>query len=425
MFEMIQSFLPSEWHRTVEFLGAPIWWIPNWQAGIVNFGWFGDTGWETTLKRVFLLMPSLLLIVAVWTTMVSLYTIPFRTGRGKFLTTIALGWWDTGRGVWFYWAGIARFAFVLVGWAWSTLALAVRLVTRTLRGAVSSPFALMDWGSRKYFRPGVPWLAVLLTLIWSGLEATIFSFTLMPTLTEVLADITGFEPNRLIMMPVLWLFLFLLIAGSFASIHVMNEAIRSRHVGQAIQMVVVEFFVAFFEVIFLYRELIDAITPWIAQQSGGQFQMGLFSTLALGLFGWIGIRGMTWMLFGRFGTPALIQVLSRQVPQADAVAVATPAPLPPDLWRDPINALKAESQWFKSESLRAFELASLPVLQLLAVAINFPIVALRSRPAFTFPIRNIEALMADTPLVDAPKSARNRPPTRSQVENDRGQEERI
>ena len=36
-------------------------------------------------------------------------------------------------------------------------------------------------------------------------------------------------------------------------------------------MVIVESAVMFFEVIFLYRELIDAITPWIAQQSGGEF----------------------------------------------------------------------------------------------------------------------------------------------------------
>ena len=71
----------------------------------------------------------------------------------------------------------------------------------------------------------------------------------------------------------------------------MTEAIRSRRIGEVIQMILVEFFVAFFEVVFLYRELIDAITPWINQQSGGQIQMGLVSTLALGVFGWIGIRG--------------------------------------------------------------------------------------------------------------------------------------
>ena len=53
----------------------------------------------------------------------------------------------------------------------------------------------------------------------------------------------------------------------------------------------------------LYRELIDAITPWIAQQTG--FQLGFISTLILASFGWIGVRAMTWFLFGRFGTPAL------------------------------------------------------------------------------------------------------------------------
>ncbi|MEE8252256.1 MAG: hypothetical protein V3R24_11010, partial [Gemmatimonadales bacterium] len=321
-----------------------------------------------------------------------------------------LGWWDTGRGIWLYWAGLIRFVISALGWLWSLVVLAVKLLATLVKQAVSSPFALFDWSSRKYFRPGVPWLAVLLTIMWSGLEATIFSFTLMPTVHEVLADITGFEPNRLLMMPLLWFFLFFLILGSFASIQVMNEAFHSRQMGRVIQMVVVEFFVAFFEVVFLYRELIDAITPWIAQQSGGQVQMGLYSTLALGVFGWVGIRGMTWFLFGRFGTPAIQAVLSRQVPASEG------APLAPavqqaavTVWRGPIEAFKAESKWFKDEATKLFELASLPVLQLLAVAVNFPVVALRSQPLFRFPLRNLDEMLADTPFPKlSPRSKQNR-----------------
>lgn len=400
MFETIRSFLPTEWHRTIEFLGTPIWWIPQWQIEVINFAWYGDGVFGVASKRIFLMLPILLVVVALWTTTLSLYTLPFRSARGKFMTTIALGWWDTGRGIWLYWAGLIRFAISALGWLWSLVVLAVKVIATAVKQAVGSPFALFAWGSRKYFRPGVPWLAVILTLIWSGLEATIFSFTLMPTIHEVLADITGFEPNRFLMLPVLWLFLFFLILGSFASIQVMNEAFHSRQMGRVIQMVVVEFFVAFFEVVFLYRELIDAITPWIAQQSGGQVQLGLFSTLALGVFGWVGIRGMTWFLFGRFGTPAIQAVLSRQVPASEG------APLTPavqqaaavNVWRGPIEAFKSESKWFKDEATKLFELASLPVLQLLAVAVNFPVVALRSQPVFRFPFRNLDEMLADTPF---------------------------
>jgi hypothetical protein len=398
MFEQLQSYLPSEWQRTVEFLGTPLWWIPEWQLSVLNLSWYADSVFGVVLKRFFLLMPILLLIVAVWSTVLSLYTLPFRSHRAKFLTIIALGWWDTGRGIWLYWTGLLRLVAVLVGWAWSLIVMSLRMVMVGVKAIVASPLSIFDSATSRYLKPGVPWIAVVLTLIWSGLEATIFSFTLMPTLTEVLADITGFLPNRLLVMPVLWFFLFFLIAGSFASIQVLSEAIQAKRVGQMIQMVLVEFFVAFFEVVFLYRELIDAITPWINQQSGGQIQMGLVSTLALGVFGWIGIRGMTWFLFGRFGTPSVLAIVSRQVPAGQEVAARAKSPFSAELWKGPIAALKSETAWFKDEARRGVELASLPVLQLLAVAVNFPVVAISSEPVFTFPLRDLDDVLADTPF---------------------------
>ncbi len=398
MFEALASYLPAEWHRTVEFFGTPMWWIPDWQVTFLSFGWYADSVFGTVLKRFFLLMPILLLIVAVWSTMLSIYTLPFRANRTKFLTIIALGWWDTGRGIWFYWTGVMRFGALVVGWIWSLIALTARMLMVGLKGFLSAPLSMFDNISSRYLKPGVPWIAVMLTLVWSALEATIFSFTLLPTITEVLADITGFVPNRLFVMPLLWFFLFGLIAGSFASIHVMSEAIRARHIGQVIQMVVVEFFVAFFEVVFLYRELIDAITPWINQQSGGAIQMGLVSTLALGVFGWIGIRGMTWFLFGRFGTPSILAIVSRQVPPGEQAPSMASSSDTLSMWRAPIEALKSETAWFKKEALRGVEMASLPVLQLLAVAVNFPVVAISSQPLFTFPLRSLDDVLADTPF---------------------------
>ena len=408
MFEALISYLPSEWHRAVEFFGAPLWWIPEWQSAILNFSWYADSASGVMLRRFFLLMPILLLIVAVWSTMLSVYMLPFRSQRGRFLTTIALGWWDTGRGIWFFWTGVMRFAPLVLGWVWSLIALIFRMLLVGVKGFIASPLAMFDSLASRYLKPGVPWIAVILTLIWSGLEATIFSFTLMPTLTEVLADITGFVPNRLFVMPVLWFFLFFLIVGSFASIQVMTEAIRSRRIGGVIQMILVEFFVAFFEVVFLYRELIDAITPWINQQSGGQIQMGLVSTLALGVFGWIGIRGMTWFLFGRFGTPSLIAIVSRQVEVGEEAPVKASAESSRKLWREPIEAMKSETAWLKKEGRRGVELASLPVLQLLAMAVNFPVVAISSRPVFTFPLKNLNDVLADTPFPGAAENERAR-----------------
>ena len=46
-----------------------------------------------------------------------------------------------------------------------------------------------------------------------------------------------------------------------------------------------------------------------------------------------------------------------------------------------------------------FELLSLPVLQLLAAAINFAVVGIKSRPMFALPFKHLEDVLDATPLV--------------------------
>jgi hypothetical protein len=65
---------------------------------------------------------------------------------------------------------------------------------------------------------------------------------------------------------------------------------------------------------------------------------------------------------------------------------------------DQVNALKAETAWFHEEAKRMFELLSLPVLQLLAAAINFAVVTIKSRPMFSLPFKTLEEILAATPL---------------------------
>ncbi len=405
MFESMQSILPTEWQGALEFWGTPLWWIPAWQEMVVQLSMWGGTPMDSALRRVFLLFPGLVVIVGMWVTMASLYTLPFRSERGRFLTVIAMSWWDAGRSIWFFWAGVLRVAVVLVGWVWGLIKLAVRMIVRLLTGTFNSPFVLLDWTSRRYFKPGVPWIAFLLTLAWSALEATIFTYTLQATLNEVLADITGFEPNRAIVTPIVFSFLFLLIAGSFACVQVLTEALNSRKVGQILQMLFVEFFVMFFEVVFLYRELIDAITPWIAAQTGGAVQLGLIPTLSPAAFGWVGIRGMTWFLFGRYGTPALLAVLSRETITQDEAIVEPRPELQPVVYGDAIKALKDETAWFKKEARYVFQLLTLPILQLFAAALNFPVVAIRSEPVFRLPFESLDDVLASTPFAPAAKQA--------------------
>ncbi len=394
--KQLQGIVPSEWSGAVDALSVPVSWIPSWHATMINLTWYGDSTPEVLFKRVVILLPMLLLLAGVWVTMVSLYTLPFRSNRGRFVTATLTAWWDAGRTTWLYWAGIVRLAVVLVGWVWSLLRLALAFAVTAIKAAFQSPVRLLDWTSRKYFKPGVPWLAFLALLVWSAVEALIFMYTLQPTLTEVLAGITGFEPDARVLAPLLWVFLLFLVLGSFACIHALGMAIRSKDIPQIIQMSAVELFVMFFEVVFLYRELIDAITPWIAQTTNEQVQLGLISTLALACFGWVGVRGMTWFLFGRYGTPALVAVLARET-----ITQEDPSPqalrVEPDLWKAPVLTLKAETKWFNQEARRVFELLSLPILQLFAAAVNFGVVAVTSRPMFALPFASIDEMLARTP----------------------------
>ena len=400
MFEAFAALFPAEWRPAVLALTAPLRWLAQWQPAMARLMYADRAPLAVVAVSALLLVPVLVVAAGAWSTMLALYTIPFRSGRGRFLATLLMTWWDAGRCIWLFWAGMIRVIVALVGWTVATVRFALRMLRSAVIGLVRAPLMLVEEGSRQYFRPGMPWVAFLVLMLWSGVEATIFTFTLQPTLTEVFGGLTGLDPNPKVMTPMLWAFLFMLVAGSFACVHVMAEAIRERKVGAIINMVIVESAVMFFEVVFLYRELIDAITPWIAQQSGGSVQLGIGAVLGLASFGWLGVRGMTWFLFGRFGTPALIAILSRQ-PSAHGDAAPSAAPAQPDLWHGPIDALKAETAWFHEEARRMLELLSLPILQLLAAALNFAMVVLQSRPMFTLPFKSLDDILHPTVVLGA------------------------
>jgi hypothetical protein len=395
---------PEQWSWMLTQLWTWMWagmsWILDLQR--VIFGFLFDGGFGiAVLKSALLLLPVAVLLTSMWAMMLSLYSLPFRSGRGYFLTALLMSWWDVGRMAWFYWAGIARFLFVLLGWIGSGIRAFARLLWNAIKGALNSPFAILDWTARRYFKPGVPWLAFLLLILWSAIEAVIFTFTLRPTMNELLADLTGAEPNPFMLSALLYIFLFFLVGGSFACVQALNDAIKTRKYGTIISMTVIEVVVAMFEVLFLYRELVDAITPWMAQQG---FNLGIVGTLALAFAGWLGVRGMTWFLFGRYGTPALIAVLARETLSHGGSPDIAP-PRQPEFWKAPIAALKAEIDWFKSEAKEMFELLTLPVLQLLAAGFNFWLVVLLGRPHFTLPFRSLEDVQAATPFTVDRKNA--------------------
>src|SRR4029450_1446757 len=100
-----------------------------------------------------------------------------------------------------------------------------------------------------------------------------------------------------------------LIVASFACMQALVDAVRKRDSKFLAQILGIEIFSMFFEVMFLYRGVVEVTMPWIARDNT--------ATLATAAFGWFGVRGLTWFLFGQYGTPPLLALIARQ-PLMDA-----------------------------------------------------------------------------------------------------------
>src|SRR3989475_2692024 len=390
MIDRLIAAFPEAWRGVAELAAAPIAWLPRLQQILIGFFLDSASGWAVAAKCVLLLFPVLLGVAAAWCTGLAVYTLPFRSGRIHFISTLLMAWWDAARAVWMFWVGMIRVGAVLVGWLVTLAHLAVKLVFGAARQLVTLPMVMTGRMTDQYFRPGVPWLAFVMLLFWCALEATIFTFTLMPTLSQVLADLAGSDQVPKATGVLLWLFLLFLIMGSFACVQALVDAVKKREVKFIVQIVLVELFVMFFEVMFLYREMVDAITPWIVQQTGEKFHPGLVFTLGVATFGWVGIRGMTWFLFGQYGTPPLLAFISREpMAPVEGHPVVKEAN-EPSWWKEPLADFKKEIGWLHDKSDELLEYLALPALHLLAAAMNFAMVLITARPVFALPFKSLK-----------------------------------
>jgi hypothetical protein len=381
--------VPERWQEVIDLLIAPVAWVPRMQEALLAFFLNPSPPWLTAVKYVLLLFPALLAVGATWVTLLSLYTLPFRAGRVRFASMMLLAWWDAARSVWLYWVGVVRVAAVAAGWLVSLGALVVRLTVDSLRHIAALPFTMTGRMTHQYFQPGVPWMAFVMLLAWCVLEAGVFSHTMMPTVSTVLSELSGGPASRFT-AAVLFAFLLMLVMGSFACLQTLSEAVRLRELKYLAQIVVVELLVMFFEVMFLYREFVDAISPWIARDAG--IRLGFWATMAVASAGWLGVRAMTWFLFAQYGTAPLLAFIARRPilhPDAPALAAAPMAAGTP-WWHRARDDFKHELDWLHARGDQLLEYLALPVLQLLAAGLNFGMMIVASRPAFQLPFKTLK-----------------------------------
>src|SRR5437870_3774749 len=217
MIDRIIGKLPEAWRGPAELVAAPIAWVPVLQQTLISFFFEPQPGWMAALKYIFLLFPVLLGVVAVWCTDMSVYTLPFRSGRTRFVSLVLLAWWDAALSVWLYWVGMVRVVGVVLGWALGISRLAIRLMMGFLRDVVGTPFAMSSMLIRGYFKPGVPWLGFTMLLLWGALEAAVFTYTLEPRITTLMADLSGSDESRFT-VPILYAFALALVLARAAGV---------------------------------------------------------------------------------------------------------------------------------------------------------------------------------------------------------------
>jgi hypothetical protein len=378
--------VPERWQDVIELLLSPIAWIPQMQEALLAFFLSPASAWAIAARFVFLFLPAVLGVAAIWITVLAIYTLPFRSRRVRFVSMILLAWWDAARAVCLYWAGVIRVAVLAVGWAFSLAALAVRLLVESVHRLATTPLAVTARVAHRYLTPGVPWIAFLALVGWCVLEAAVFTYTMLPAVSATLSDLAGGVEASRFTVGVLYAFLLLLVMGSFACLKALVDAVHKRELTFLAQMIVVELLVMFFEVTFLYRQLVGALTPW----TDGALRP--WATLTLASLAWMGVRAMTWFLFGRYGTEPLLALIARRpLAQAEAVEPASSFPARSAAWwQGAADAFKREVEWLHAKGEQILEHLALPVLQLVAAALNFGMLLVAARPAFHLPFRTFK-----------------------------------
>ncbi|HVZ79231.1 MAG TPA: hypothetical protein VHE12_00365 [bacterium] len=380
------------------------------QQQVLQFAWGAqDPLGLMVAKRVFLLLPAAATMVCLWLTVPSLLTVVVRQKRVEFLKAFCVTWWDYLKSVFAYWGGFFKFLIVLVSSLYGLARVMVLGVWFIVQDILMIPFRLVRTVAKGVSTPGVPWIAVVMTFAWCLVEAVIFTYVMTPLVLDTLANMTGGELSETAIRIPLFLFMFFLIMGSYAVLAAWSKALESRDIPTIVKISLVECVAAFVEVLFLYRELVDSLVPWFAQHTSKDFDLGMGGTLFIGFLAWLGVRGMTWFLFGSHGVPiltAIIQGTGLKKPEGgvsakmdDAFAYTTAF----------YYSVKSDMDYLREKGDELLGAFLLPPMQVVSATVNFFILLIMSRHLFDLPFKSFRDIMRSRELLQAkPEIARKR-----------------
>ncbi|HDQ44651.1 MAG TPA: hypothetical protein ENN17_04015 [bacterium] len=370
------------------------------QGALLGFCWGADDPSSILfLKRLFLLLPAAAFIAACWITIVSIFTVIFRHNRQAFLVSLIVTWWELAKSFFLFWGGIFRFVFESVLVVLGLFRIVLMMVWSIVTDIFFFPFRVLAAAARGVMEASVPWIALTLTLFWCLIEALIFTFVTTPLVTDVLYVATTRQISEAAIQVPLFVFLFFIVLASYAMLQSLFETARKKRVMAILGMAFVELFVMLVEVMFLYREFVDALVPWFAQYSE-QFNPGPVVIILVAFGVWFGIRSLSWFLFASKGTPFILKIIHAEkietVPR-QAVPRIQYLPATSGLF----GQIRRESEWLEKRGADFLGALLVPPLQVIAAAVNFIVLLFTAKHLFELPLRTLADLEPSSSLIQA------------------------
>ena len=363
-------------------------WQPVKMAFLFAWG-AGDPVWLQVLKRIFLVMPLGAIVLGYWTSVLSLPTIIVRHKRRTFVSLLLVTWWDLARAIFTFWGGVFRYLIQLVVSVFGLVQVLLVGTWAIIQEIIALPIRMIRSVGSNVLNPGVPWIAVAMTFFWCVFEATIFTYVMTSLVIDTLSNLAGTEMTETAVRIPLFLFMLFIVLGSYAVLSTWAAALRSRDWATIVKIGVVELVAMFVEVVFLYREFVDALVPWFAQHASGNFELGVAGTLAIAGVTWLGLRSLTWFLFASAGTPTMMAIIQGQgVGNRDIVGQAQPGFR---FFSESFTSqLQKEFQWVGAEGQRLLDSFLVPPMQVVAAAINFVTLLVGNRHLLELPLHSVQ-----------------------------------
>ncbi|MCX6130951.1 MAG: hypothetical protein NTX25_18075 [Proteobacteria bacterium] len=396
--------LESPWKYIVMALVFPIF----FQIQLFDFVWgASDLAGIAIAKRILLLWPACAIIFCSWISVANIVSIVVRQQRAEFISAFFLTWWDLGRSIFYFWGGILRFILNFAGWIYGFIRLISLGFLLILKDFILFPIRAFSEVSSTSFRPGIPWPAIFMMIVWTIVEAAVFTFVMNPLVVDVMDSFSDGEFNGGVWLKIpLFVVFNFFVLGSYAVIHTFGEAIKARKWAAVIAYGLIELIVAAVETVLFYREFVDALVPWFAQYAGDKFELGVIGTLSIAFFVWFGIRCMTWFLFGASAIPMLLALIQRtgiDTKDQNKGGAGTNGKNQNPMLVYVHNALKEfrdEMDWVQAKGDLILSSFLIPPLQILAACINFCTLLFSGHHLFSLPFKTYKDILDTRDLLD-------------------------